>query len=475
EPSPPPVGGDLRRVLPLRGGEPRRVISRATTKLVQRRDSLRAAEPCCARGHYRRLGEPLDGREPPPEQGTLEKLPRLLLLGPRIAARACWLPAQTFSVYVEEHKLVQRTYWALTSDDRLVGLRPSLSYQTGFLPAIGARYFDRRTMGPGSLLELGLRSAGPSILSGSLVVRSGLGQLPLGFRVEYGRRNDALFGGTSGESLDELKARGLQIARYSYERAMAGLDASFSLGRGRLLVLSADADVRDYADGVARGGDPPIGEVYCAETPSKTGCASISSSLVPGFEEGLRVVRFGASVAKIARTRKRFGNSLAGKLGAFYSEGVLGDRSRYLTVLGDLQLVLGHGDRALLLRTKAGAVQPLGETPVPFEELHSPGGPEGVRGLASYRLRGNVGLVGTAEYRWLLTPFLDAAFFVDYGGAFRLGETIDTNSLTPSIGLGLRLFDARRLPHWSAPLVGGIQIAYAFDEGIQLVIRSSPF
>ncbi|MFH0901333.1 MAG: hypothetical protein V2A73_11960, partial [Pseudomonadota bacterium] len=57
EPSPPPVGGDLRRVLPLRGGAPRRVTSRATTQMVQRRDSLRAAEPRCARGHYRRFRE----------------------------------------------------------------------------------------------------------------------------------------------------------------------------------------------------------------------------------------------------------------------------------------------------------------------------------------------------------------------------------------------------------------------------------
>ena len=43
----------------------------------------------------------------------------------------------------------------------------------------------------------------------------------------------------------------------------------------------------------------------------------------------------------------------------------------------------------------------------------SPTGANGIRGLPDGLLRDRSGLVGTAEYRWLISSAIDASLFVD--------------------------------------------------------------
>ena len=100
------------------------------------------------------------------------------------------------------------------------------------------------------------------------------------------------------------------------------------------------------------------------------------------------------------------------------------------------------GDRAGARRREPGAaaagkaamVEPLGDAPIPFEELITPSGQAGMRGFPEGRFRGESGLVGTVEYRWYISSYLDASLFTDVGdggGAGLPGDRV--GSLVPEL------------------------------------------
>jgi outer membrane protein assembly factor BamA len=134
--------------------------------------------------------------------------------------------------------------------------------------------------------------------------------------------------------------------------------------------------------------------------------------------------------------------------------------------VGETAFVLGLHDRAFTFRVLGGAVEPLGDAPVHFDELLSPSGKRGLRGMSSGQVRGHSMLVGSIEYRWLLSPFFDAELFVDYGGAFDRGfDHFGTDRMSPSFGVGLQSFTVNKGAYWKADPIMGAQLAYSPDDG----------
>ena len=120
-------------------------------------------------------------------------------------------------------------------------------------------------------------------------------------------------------------------------------------------------------------------------------------------------------------------------------------------------------------------VEPLGGAPVPFEELISPSGQAGMRGFAEGRFRGESGLVGTVEYRWYISSYLDASLFTDVGTVAGRGFSgIVWDRWFPSFGTGVRLFRTQG-PYWEAIARSGIQLAYAPDGGFRLLLSMAGF
>ena len=414
-------------------------------------------------------------REPEIAAETDRELPRQLLAGPRLVSRLVFWPIVRVSDVFEYHHVGGRMTAIFTSDDGRVGVRPELYYATGFRPTGGARFFYRRLPGAS---ELALRlNAGPSALSGELTLRTPA-WLGLFGRARWDRRDDWLFAGIGAVDEDELEAEGHGLSRYAATEWLGEVGWSRALIGPVLALLSGDVIHRDYGDQDVSDGDS-INQLYglppaeCAVRGLPPGC--VDPALVPGFNQGRRLLRAGAGVTLDLMGEGRHASGLRLSLSSRYAHGIAGDASRHLRLEGDAVVSIGGLDRALLLRLQAGNVEPLGSAPVPFDELMSPSGWDGIRGFPKGRFRGPSGLVGSAEYRWLISFNLDASLFVDAGtvAGERFAELGDAR-LFPSVGVGLRVHQ-RVAPHWNAVPDTGAQLAYAPGGGLRLLLTLAAF
>jgi len=119
----------------------------------------------------------------------------------------------------------------------------------------------------------------------------------------------------------------------------------------------------------------------------------------------------------------------------------------------------------------------VGPAPVPFDELISPCGLNGMRGLPDGLLRDRSGLVGTAEYRWLIAASIDASLFVDEGavaGPWFAG--LDATNFHTSVGVGLRFFPYDQPRYWEQTAGRqGLQIAWSPGESFRLLLTAALF
>jgi outer membrane protein assembly factor BamA len=137
---------------------------------------------------------------------------------------------------------------------------------------------------------------------------------------------------------------------------------------------------------------------------------------------------------------------------------------------------IGGIDRALLLRFVAAAVEPLGNAPIAFDELVSPSGINGIRGLPDGLLRDRSGLVGTAEYRWLISSALDASLFVDSGAVARAWFAgLSPEDFRTSVGVGLRFYGRGLSRYWKESASQGVQVAYARGQGLRVMLSIALF
>jgi len=427
---------------------------------------LRAPDPRC--------GETLDGRPLPEQELTLS---RAALGVPRVAARGVFWPIVKTSDFVEEHKLLSWMTALLTTDDGLIGVRPSLQYSTGFLPSGGLRFFDRRLPGDGSEISARLSTGGPGAILAEAVVQ-GPGWLGLTLRGTWNRRRDRLFAGIGPNTEAELEAKGQAIARYASDNEVAELGWSRSLAQGLTLGVHTDLTRHDFSSTQVTGG-VSVASVYglpmgaCVQVGLPDNC--VDPNLLPRFDRGLRVAHGGVGLAFDRLAPVRDGSGYRVEVDATFAQGLAGDPSQYLRLSGEGLVGFGGRDRSLLFRVRGAMVEKILYQPVPFDELVDPAVRQGLRGFPDGRLRGNSGAVATLEYRWFVAFNLDATLFVDAGtvagqrfSGFRLDH------LFPDFGLGLR----RSRPegrYWQAPIDDGIQVTYAPEAGVRLLLSIAPF
>jgi hypothetical protein len=421
-----------------------------------------------------RCGEALDGRatREPPMTAT-----RAVLVVPRLATQAVMWPVVHGVEVVERYQVNDWLDAILTTDDGKVGVRPIVHYSTSFLPSGGLRVFYDRLPGAGSEVAGQFQTAGPDVMLGELDLR-GPGWLGLSFAATWNRRYDRLFAGIGPHSDADLEAAGQEAARYGSDNFGAELRWMRPLPPWLTVYGHADLQRRDYTASHTIGG-PSVSTVFapaggCAAAGLPEDC--VDPAQMPGFASGLRIAHLGATLGLGLREPGRERRGVALLLGATGAEGVAGDPSRHATFTGEGIAAVGGVNRMLVLRARAAMVQRLGGGPIPFDELISPSGDTGMRGFPDGRFRGQSGLVGTAEYRWFLTWYLDATLFTDVGTvAGPAFSEIDWSRWFPSFGVGFRLFKTPNGPYWDAVARDEIQFAYAPDNGFRMLFTMTAF
>ena len=431
-------------------------------------DSERPPDPRC--------GETLDGRVPA-EASTGRKVGQAALAVPRVATQAVLWPVVKTADAVENHHVLDWAQALLTTDDGLVGVRPELQYSTSFVASGGLRFFYRRLPGPGSEIMLGARTGGPSIVHGEVGLR-GPERYGLSLLATYDRRNDRLFAGVGPRTEADLVAVGETPSRYGSDNLGAVLHWSRRIPFHFVPQAHADVQRRDYRATDVNGG-PSVAETFglpadqCAARGLAAPC--VDDAAMPGFNHGLRLVRAGGGLMLDLRSPARDGRGFSLATDANFARGVAGDPSRHVTLAAESVGALGGDDRVFLLRARAVMVERLSDAPIPFDELFVPSGLQDMRGFPTGRLRGESGLLGTAEYRWYIAASFDATLFADVGTvAGPRFSNIDWSRWFPSFGLGFRYYRPMGA-YWDARARDGIQIAYAPEGGLRLLFSMAAF
>jgi hypothetical protein len=454
----------------------------ALAGLALAESAARAAEaPDCdgpteSRAPDPRCGEPLDGRAAAAPPASLQ-VARAALAAPRLVTGAVLWPVVKTTDAVEHYRVADWARAILTTDDGLIGVRPAIVYSTSFTPTAGARLFYRRLPGEGSEADLRFMTAGPDVMLGELGLRSSE-RLGLSWSATWNRRNDRLFAGIGPNSEPELVAAGLGIARYGSNALATEVHWRRELPWRLAIDLRSGYAHRDYQGHDVRVGRPVI-EVFgasaevCAARGLPAPC--VDTAQLPGFYTGLRLVQAGGELRLDLREKARDGSGVSAALDAAYARGVDTDPSRHGVFGGELVGAIGGGDKVLLLRARGTLVERFGSAPVPFEALVTPSGRAGMRGFPEGRFRGESALVGTAEYRWYLSAYLDAALFVDVGTvAGPRFSRLDWDRWFPSFGLGFR-YHRPKERYWESPPLDGIQFAYAPDAGFRFLFALAAF
>jgi hypothetical protein len=436
--------------------------------------------PCALPLHERppdpRCGEPLDGRAPA-EPTDARQFARAALVVPRLATQAVLWPAVATTTVIERHQVLDWTRALLTSDDGLVGVSPEVQYATGFLPSAGARVFYRRLPGPGTELMASFRTAGPAVLVGQLGWR-GPDWTGLALVGTWNRRNDRLFAGIGPNTEGELAGVGQGSARYASNNLGAGLHWTHRLPARLLVQAHGGVERRDYWATDVNGG-PSVTARFglpaeaCAARSLPAPC--VDEAEMPGFYTGLRVARAGGGLGLDLRKRSRDGSGFSLSTDSTFTRGVAGDPSRHATYSAETVAALGGSDKVLLVRARATMVDNLSGVPIPFDELVRPAASIDMRGFPDGRLRGQSGLFGSAEYRWYISGDLDATLFADVGTvADARFSGLDRSRWFPSYGLGFRFYNAAAA-YWEARPLAGLQIAYAPEGNLRLLLSTAPF
>lgn len=362
-----------------------------------------------------RLGERLDGRTPPSAASSmLRRAGQAALFLPRLGARLLLTPVVAVTEAAEEGHWYSRLYWATTAEDRLSGLRPSLSLESGVNPEVGLRWFDRRSLGPGTLLQLEV-AASASLRLVEATVRP---HERLTFRAVYHLDEDEVF----------------REASYTEERGAGFVEARLWQSGAWRLAARGGVDARGF------GGDFPF------VSPEKT--QRIIGGARMSYDTVLPNRRFGGGFAACGDVR--------------WAKGLGSDKSHDATLGAGLVVPVALSDRVLVLRAAMVSSRPLGGIEVPFAELPTASGRGGVRALRRGRLRSETILVASTEYRWLLSPWTDAAVFVDAGQA--------GSDLTLGYGLGFVAYSSG-YPYWRRRPVGRVDVAWS-DSGVRFLLSA---
>ena len=323
-------------------------------------------------------------------------------------------------------------------------------------------------------------TAGPDVLLGEVSLR-GPPSIGLELGASWNRRRDRLYAGI-GPAERGGAGGGRAGASPATRPTSAASACDWTSPRARVIRLERGQrfEWRNYdANDVRRG--PSVAALFgappdaCAARGVAAPC--VDPLLVPGFDGGgRRLLRERARLALDLRDHHRDGDGLEMAVDATYGRGVMGDPTQLVRLGFDTVLAVGGRDRGLVLRGQAAVVQPLGGTVVPFDEMISAAGLNTMRGFPEGRFRDRSAVVGTAEWRWLVSSRIDASLFTDVGavaGPWFAG--INRSSLYTSVGAGLRFYELAEPQHWQAGGAWGAQVAYAPESGFRLMVSAAAF
>jgi Omp85 superfamily domain len=414
-------------------------------------------------------GETFDGR---PRRASWRAdvlaVPRIMLAPLRVLVRALEWSARPGTEWAERVHLLRRVVRLLTSADGLIGVRPSLSYTSSFVPLFGLTFFDHRFIGPSTAFDLTFQFGDPRILYTAMHLRPLREHRAVGFDFDaiYNRRDDRLFTGIGADA-----ARNHPGSRYAIDQIdLIGSVPVYGTRTWRALFIGGFG-VRRFGDGRGFAPDLPITQVFCVRDAAGA-CipGTVDESQVPGFHQGTQFVRGAAHV--FADTRDslfRPTSGAAGHLSVAYAHGLGFDTSSWFRFHGGVEAAidLWERSRVMIARVTADAVVPAGGGPVPFSELVMLGGPDDLRGARVGKYRDFSSVLLSLEYRWPIWMWMDGSLFVDYGGVFGQGFAgISTVPMVTSLGGGIRL---RTMSQFFAR----VQIAYGFGEGVQVFAGAS--
>jgi hypothetical protein len=415
-------------------------------------------------------GDTYDGRAPDPSAGEGALwVPRVLLFPVRALFLAFEPPAQYATELEQRHHLYLHVRDLSTSRDGLIGVRPEVQYSLDFRPSFGLRFFDDRAFGYETTVNA-LAMGGPGTARGEIWARPTPFSWPVqvAFGSVYDRRNDRLFAGI--DNTVPVQYGQLGPSRYQSDNLDVDATVGFRLAAPLTLSVAGAFGWKRFGNGYALSGDPPIEDVYCVRG-SNGDCfrGTINPLLVPGFIEGTRFFR--GSAALTLDLRDSPSHSTVGFLltaAADYSHGIGSDTSSYFRLYGaaTLPINLWAHRNVLLFRFSTEAAAAVGDAIIPFSELPTLGGSDDLRGFRYQLFHGHTSILATAEYRFPIWMWMDAAVFVDYGGVFQQWYGgIGASRMQPDLGAALRLFGRDRF-------YLRLQLAYGWGEGWRFTLST---
>ena len=196
---------------------------------------------------------------------------------------------------------------------------------------------------------------------------------------------------------------------------------------------------------------------------------------LPGFNTGMRLARVGGGALLDLREPARDGSGVSVAIDGTYAHGLAADPSRHGVLSGETVVALGGNDRLLLLRARAAMVERFGSAPVPFEELVMPSGRAGMRGFPEGRFRVTAAwsaprsTAGTSCPTWTRRCSSTSERWRALASRTWTGIAGSRASEPACVTTG----DAER--YWEAPVLDGVQLAYAPDGGFRVLLALAAF
>lgn len=399
---------------------------------------------------------------------------RGVLFLPRVTIDLVLLPVHTALWAEERYSLDERYRRTFFSRDEKMGMYPTIWYESGFYPRLGARFFERDAFGANERLtltgEFGREYQGR--IEGTFRTGERLGErVELELHATYDRQpREYFFGiGNSDESevfvmpIDPIASDEAFETRYRSRLARASILAD--VGVWESLHARGAASLSDSTFTTSEEG-PPIETVYEVDQ-------------LPGFTEGVRSLYLEGALRWDDRDRGSPMETPAiyatGSFASVFAGPVFTEDTTFLRYGVDLQqfIRIAEGPRVLSLRLYGEAVTGSVDE-VPFNELPRLGGTYLLRGYRVDRFRDRVATVGSAEYRWDVARFLMASVFVDVGRVYPSIEDLTFSDLRLGYGIGLEAHTARTfLANLSlaSSIDGGVFVTLAFDPVFDLKER----
>ncbi|MEP7119849.1 MAG: hypothetical protein ABJE95_03020 [Byssovorax sp.] len=303
------------------------------------------------------------------------------------------------------------------------GIVPTVQLDLGMRSRAGVYVFHDDFLAPGNQLRLHTLVGGLKDWSVALADR-----VPIDpgsyvkLRAEADRRSDALFYGLGSRSLESSRARyGAQSVEGSATVHLAlGPGASAEAWAGATAIRFAAATTCCHEDALATRGD---------------------LALPPGIE-GYVALRQGLRLTLDSRLpRPAPGGGFRFEADAQHSVDLRDPgASRWLTTGVSAAATVdltGHG-RLLTVTLATRFADPLADAGVPFTELASLGGDQGMSGYRANRLLGRSAVTGTFEYRYPILASLDGSLHAGIGNVFGAHlEGFEARLLRLSFDLGI--------------------------------------